>query len=451
MPRTARALIGLIAAAAAAVALVAVLLPPAAAPQPGPSATPTPTGAASSPTSSPVPTTGAVASYRVYFSRDQLPPVGAVIQATGAASPAGRTEARIGALMRAGAQLPPAGATNPAALIRGRTTVSGGVTQTVPGLAVRIEGDLATAEFDIEDWGVRGAAITQGLLQQLVYTITEEPGIRRARIVEKGSTRATIDQLVVDRPLAREDVLEYSVQAVRDTIDSGGTTVPSTVNVGVAIDEPAPGMGRLMFELRPTGQAEPRWVPQFTARLREADGQLPFPEAKWIIEVRIAGSRPEGTSLFRVDKSPVRGVQPSGETWSVYLEDARPWRVAVTTVERGRQFIALDVGGPPHAVNANLAVYLPRAGEASPRTIALVGAARVFEAAVSWRLKDGSGRQVARGTTTASLGTSPVWGTFAVSVGVPPGVTGEVTLEVFWASPRDGSEQDVISVPVTIR
>ena len=45
------------------------------------------------------------------------------------------------------------------------------------------------------DWGVRGAAQTNALLQQLVYTITEEPGVRRALITQDGGKRAVIDQL----------------------------------------------------------------------------------------------------------------------------------------------------------------------------------------------------------------------------------------------------------------
>lgn len=440
------------------VVLVGVILGGGSALAPAPAApTPTPPVAVPSATAtaspSPAPTTGAAALYRVYFARDQLPPVGATVPAIALASREERIVERIGALMRSGAQTPPAGSTNPAALIRQHTTIAGGFTQTVAGLAAKIDGDVATVEFDIEDWGVRGAAVTQALVQQLVYTITEEPGLRRARLVDKGKASATIDQLVVDKPLSREDVLEYGIPGSRETIDSSGTAVPSAVSVGVAIDEPAPGMARVMFELTPdTKPSEPRWVPQLTARLREPDAGSPSPEAKAVIELRIAGGRPEGTSLFRVDRSPVRSIQPSGETWSVYVEDMRPWRVSVEPGrEAGQMRVVLDVGGPPPSVNANLAVYMPRAGAVSQRTVQILGTARVFEAAVSWRLKDGGAREVARGTMTASLGTSPVWGTFGTSVSVPPSVTGDVTLEVYWGSPRDGSDQDLIAIPLTIR
>ena len=70
---------------------------------------------------------------------------------------------------------------------------------------------------------------------------------------------------------------------------------------------------------------------------------------------------------------------------------------------------------------------------------------------MSWRLRDSTGREVAKGFTTASEGSSPVWGTFEFGVQVPPSVTGNVTLEVYQASPRDGSDTDKVSMPLQVR
>jgi hypothetical protein len=39
---------------------------------------------------------------------------------------------------------------------------------------------------------------------------------------------------------------------------------------------------------------------------------------------------------------------------------------------------------------------------------------------------------------------------FTATVTIPPAVAGQVSIEVFSLSPRDGSEQDVIRVPVTL-
>src|SRR5207248_3201420 len=54
------------------------------------------------------------------------------------------------------------------------------------------------------------------------------------------------------------------------------------------------------------------------------------------------------------------------------------------------------------------------------------------------------------GHAKASRGTGPVWGMFAATVTIPAGVAGQVSIEVFSLSPRDGSEQDVIRIPVTL-
>jgi hypothetical protein len=74
----------------------------------------------------------------------------------------------------------------------------------------------------------------------------------------------------------------------------------------------------------------------------------------------------------------------------------------------------------------------------------------VFEGNIGWRVRDGNGREVARGNATASRGTGPVWGMFTATVTIPAGVAVQVSTEVFSLSPRDGSEQDVIRIPVTV-
>ena len=51
----------------------------------------------------------------------------------------------------------------------------------------------------------------------------------------------------------------------------------------------------------------------------------------------------------------------------------------------------------------------------------------------------------------SGAGTSAVWGTYQVSVQLPSRVSGNVTLEVYWGSPKDGSELGLVQVPLTVR
>ena len=48
-------------------------------------------------------------------------------------------------------------------------------------------------------------------------------------------------------------------------------------------------------------------------------------------------------------------------------------------------------------------------------------------------------------------GSGPLWGTFDTRIAIPTSVTGNVTLEVFEASAKDGSPQGVTQIPLTVR
>ncbi|NPV74353.1 MAG: spore gernimation protein [Pelotomaculum sp.] len=93
-------------------------------------------------------------------------------------------------------------------------------------------------------------------------------------------------------------------------------------------------------------------------------------------------------------------------------------------------------------------VTSPVPGQKVTSPIEVRGSARVFGATVNARLLDGSGRELARGTAAAAQG-APLRGDFILSLpfhAVPPG---SGNLEVYWISPRDGSELDKIIVPVS--
>lgn len=91
---------------------------------------------------------------------------------------------------------------------------------------------------------------------------------------------------------------------------------------------------------------------------------------------------------------------------------------------------------------------LPRARVTSPFVI--TGDANVFEAALQWRVVDGTGRVMAEGMTTASAG-APAGGTFSIDVAFtasPADANGAI--EVFTRSPKDGQIDDIVRVPVVI-
>lgn len=81
--------------------------------------------------------------------------------------------------------------------------------------------------------------------------------------------------------------------------------------------------------------------------------------------------------------------------------------------------------------------------------LAIVGEARVFENAYNWRVKDEDGTVIAEGFGTA---TAPDIGQFGplVTYAAYSATPGEVgTVEVYSLSARDGSEQDMVRIPVT--
>ena len=152
-----------------------------------------------------------------------------------------------------------------------------------------------------------------------------------------------------------------------------------------------------------------------------------------------------------VGSSPIRQVSAyplttnGGAGFAISLDDARPWRLGVL---HSPLRVVVDVGGA--TTSDSIAVYSPRGGETS-RSVTISGFARVFEATVSWRIKDSAGREVAKGFTMASIGTSPLWGSFQTTATIPANVSGNVALEVFWASPRDGADLRLVRIPLTVR
>ncbi len=81
----------------------------------------------------------------------------------------------------------------------------------------------------------------------------------------------------------------------------------------------------------------------------------------------------------------------------------------------------------------------------SPLTVQ--GSARVYEATVNLRLVDRDESVLVDTVTTATAG-GPARGEFETALEFPAPSTGEGRLEVFWISPKDGSEQDKVRISI---
>ncbi len=200
----------------------------------------------------------------------------------------------------------------------------------------------------------------------------------------------------------------------------------------------------------------------FKVEGRSSDDTKDVWASKYVVTLEVRGTEVK-PGLEIVDRSPLRSIKSvtsvAGTTYELFLDDQRPWRVALLT---NPDRIIVDVGGFPRSISDTVAVYSP--APIAPQSGAIVGSqpsigrqftvsglSRTFEATTAWRVVDAARRVVASGFTTASRGTSAVWGTFQVAVQLPSTVSGSVTLEVYWASPRDGADTGLVQVPLTVR
>lgn len=416
--------------------------------QPGVAASPSvPASPSATFTTTPAPSAATVGRVWVYYSRDGLPPVGAFaaeLQGSDNSTPGARINARLAALWAAPTGQVPAGATNPMSLVN-RTAAPGR-----QGLSSNagVSGDLATVEFDLSDWNVRGSAESTALLQQLVYTITEEPGVRRVMITQR-SKPAVIDQLLVDKPLSREDVSGYAGVTIGDNISEDGPA-GGRLSYTTSTDKLTPGLTRFVVT------AQVADTPRFSVQAGKGDDTAQSP-GKYVLTVQVLGND-DKQGLETFDSSPLRGVMTTKNvatgtgsavtTYELLLDDLRPWRVFTLS---NPTRVVVDIGGAPQSISDRIAVYQLLPGAAGTREVQVTGAARVFEASVSWRLKDQSGREVASGHFLASLGSSAVWGTFDARIAIPASLTGPGTLELFEASARDGTPQGLVQIQLGVR
>lgn len=94
-------------------------------------------------------------------------------------------------------------------------------------------------------------------------------------------------------------------------------------------------------------------------------------------------------------------------------------------------------------------VESPLIGQTVPNPVTVSGVANVFEATVSLRVLDASGREVGRTFTTATCGTG-CWGDYSVAVDYRVDSEQPGVIEVFESSAEDGSPLHMVRIPVTL-
>lgn len=385
---------------------------------------------------------------RVYFARDGLPPVSATVLGS-ASTPSTDTAGdhirnRIGALWDAQARDIPAGARN--AVVSAPSTGQRSLSQ-----SVKVDGSVASVDLAFDPpLAIRSAADTKAIVQQLVYTATEEPGIDRVVLLSGGKPMVLGSFPVDTKPLSRADVAGYSVSGLTGTFTFDGTSAASQLSTSYAVDAVAPGLAR--FTIAVAGLPA-HAAPSFTIT---AYDQTHMAGANAELEILIPNGSDTTTAAAQVDRSPLRSIaigSPVTFPAKVYrlgLDRLWPWR-AVVLFDPTR--IVIDIGGPPTGISAdqNEAVYSPVANGEVGRSFTLSGAARAFEATIAYRVRDDRQNVVLTGSAHASIGTSAVWGGYETTVTLPSSVSGNVTLEVFEMSMKDGTEMSKVSIPIRVR
>lgn len=95
-------------------------------------------------------------------------------------------------------------------------------------------------------------------------------------------------------------------------------------------------------------------------------------------------------------------------------------------------------------------VWSPRPNETANWPIQVSGEARVFENAASYRLKDSRGNILFEGYTVAQSPDSGLYGRFNIQLGYASTTDGLGIIEIFNYSAKDGSEENIVRVPVVL-
>lgn len=103
------------------------------------------------------------------------------------------------------------------------------------------------------------------------------------------------------------------------------------------------------------------------------------------------------------------------------------------------------------ATQAQIIVTSPVSGARVKSPIAVAGRGIAFENTLQWRLRDGTGKELDRGTMMTNAPDAGMYGNFLVLVDIPFGVIGSLVVEVYESSAMDGSEIHKVAVPVAVQ
>ncbi|GEM_PF-5160371 len=99
--------------------------------------------------------------------------------------------------------------------------------------------------------------------------------------------------------------------------------------------------------------------------------------------------------------------------------------------------------------NGPITIAVPREGTAVTRSLLSArGTATAFEGRINVRVRQGD--TVLVSTTVAASAGAPEQGAWTVQLQLPEGASGAAVLEAYTTSAKDGSEQDVVGVNVTL-
>lgn len=117
-------------------------------------------------------------------------------------------------------------------------------------------------------------------------------------------------------------------------------------------------------------------------------------------------------------------------------------------------------GGPAATASPSLSPAVSAHGAITLRTpavnakvtspVTISGDASVFEANVQWRITDTGGRVIAAGFTTASQG-APGRGAYSIDATYTVTTDTLAFIEVYSRSPKDGTIDESVRIPVTLR
>ncbi len=103
---------------------------------------------------------------------------------------------------------------------------------------------------------------------------------------------------------------------------------------------------------------------------------------------------------------------------------------------------------PQVSLNENIKVYSPTYNQTVQPTFTIKGEARVFENVFQYRVKDKNGKILVQNHAMANSPDVGQYGPFEVKVVLPDTHSQIGTIEVFVYSAKDGSEEEMVTIPV---